>query len=1503
MTALGGRFISFLIDLPTLFVSGIALFYIGQKFKLERLSKITIGVLAVVAFISFSVLLYMDKINCPYPCLCNCDKGCLFNWFEGNYCTEGKLNGSEFMLSLQPFGSFHLDPHHFPSLLAIFLFILYPLFILAGYAFAMKLSERGRKPLPGSYSREDVKSYAKIATDLLTKNPKYSIVRYPDSQKGVNNLNEAIDRSIELIHKDGMRHFVKPGDRVLIKVNICGGNSINPASFTSLDVVKHVVDEVLDAGADQILICDADMIWTKFWPAVQAMTPRWDEWAKKKGDKVKLVNLSETELVYFDFGPNTVFEENEKPNKEIVSKELLIADVIISIPTMKMHQFTTVTLGMKNMYGTLPKVDKFYYHEKGLEDVLYWVNWAFAPTLTIIDGSIGGEAWGPLDPTALEYKTIVASNNVVWADAMAAKLMGLDPFNDIPYLRLARERMGEARSILPEIPKDVYFTPAQLVSAWELPRHSKDGSWKKADPKVQEHMFSLITRLQVIPGMVTFCNLIGDFIMWDASRLPLLKILQSAILQFLYETPQYWIDRSQQTQSTKNRKLFNQAIILIIAALSLAFFYLNGYFMPWVYNWSFEGTSAHPQFNYESLNSYIIYIIGFALAILLSRFFAMRMKTRPLITIIISSVAVGYLVESYAPLSWWWVYLHELNYSAPQLYYGFAMPPIYPLFVIPLFILSIVGLAHFISPAFAYLGLKGRRFRHVPYAAIILSMGAYLFTEGYLVRVGNSIYLFLIYAALFLLAFYYNTRNKLESNIALAVVAVSVGFIMEYFGAAAGYWTYPRALFNFPMLDISKNLSLTMIQNNFTLLNGDYYKTYIFNFTNIANLNPDLLTHGAAALWKEPIPFTTMPIFVSLSWSLNAWAACGLALLFGSSMSKAFVRDSAFDPNDPQAYIHQGDDRRKEHKYDEALKCYEKSIQMLSSQHEIDEAVEEYYHPEVLNTPLALADAWYGKGVALASLGNFKDAKDAYDQSLKQYQEAYPDLRSIKIAHAMHRKAVALQNLALQDSARIGGTQKEKKDLGFKEALCAYDDALEACRDALITNPEAIDLYADVWIDKALMLQEMGEHEKCLEVYGKAIEGAFKKYPHKLPELRDFRGFAHLYNADNSSQKNGYDKADEDFKEAKKLAGRLGDKNWQAFAAWGHGCILERKRDLIAAEQCFRTSLLDLRPKNPPFVWNDLGDVLLDQRKCDEALNAYEAALQYYFDLKGIETEQAWRGTSLMLIKLFAHAWEGKGDSHLCKAEVERELQAKKEKELGELEKKVNELEKKEQDLNEAKQRQEREGLKQEAEKLKEEVKCLRYEVECLKDEVECLRQEVEKHEQEGHRQADLSFKAYRQAIEQLDRLTLDSDSVSGKGNVLSKMMRYKEARESYEKAIKNSSIWPDDMAKILKGKAMVGKGNALFDTSNYDEALKCYQEASGIEEGKLCLAEKLEKMSKVMTPDILSKIEDKIKDTVEEFEKFAKDIKAPNKAAKAKTFAEAWQDREMYLSLMRYSD
>ena len=52
-----------------------------------------------------------------------------------------------------------------------------------------------------------------------------------------------------------------------------------------------------------------------------------------------------------------------------------------------------------------------------------------------------------------------------------------------------------------------------------------------------------------------------------------------------------------------------------------------------------------------------------------------------------------------------------------------------------------------------------------------------------------------------------------------------------------------------------------------------------------------------SGFWNYPLSNNDFPIFVSLSWALNTWAACGLAQIFGIDMSKAFPFTEKIDEN------------------------------------------------------------------------------------------------------------------------------------------------------------------------------------------------------------------------------------------------------------------------------------------------------------------------------------------------------------------------------------------------------------------------------------------------------------------------------------------------------------------------------------------------------------------------------------------------------------------------------
>jgi uncharacterized protein (DUF362 family) len=365
--------------------------------------------------------------------------------------------------------------------ISIFMLLLYPLWNLAGYLLALRLDQ-------GSFlwrivSFKDVKSQRSISSTRISV------------QRGAS-PRENTRKAIEKI--GGIEEYVKTGDKVLLKANICGGNPHIPGSFTSLEVVDEVVKMVQKAGA-QVSVIDSDMVWTKFDPVAEK--EGWKEYSLKTN--VPLMNLAKTDLIRFNFGQQSAI------GIVPVSKEMVEADVLISVATMKTHLLTNVTLAMKNMYGSFPEENKAKFHRFGIENVVFEVNKAFTPNLTIIDGSVGGEAFGPLSSKPLDFKTIIASNDVVAADSVACQLMGYNPL-EIKHLKLAHDAgLGDAKVIF-----DISTLPY---------KHKKDTKWEKPDPAVTKVYEDLIEIFLHIPGIQAFFDGAADFVLFGLATLPIFR--------------------------------------------------------------------------------------------------------------------------------------------------------------------------------------------------------------------------------------------------------------------------------------------------------------------------------------------------------------------------------------------------------------------------------------------------------------------------------------------------------------------------------------------------------------------------------------------------------------------------------------------------------------------------------------------------------------------------------------------------------------------------------------------------------------------------------------------------------------------------------------------------------------------------------------------------------------------------------------------------------------------
>jgi len=131
---------------------------------------------------------------------------------------------------------------------------------------------------------------------------------------------------------------------------------------------------------------------------------------------------------------------------------------IVHLPTTKCHLYTTTTGAMKNAFGGLLNTHRHYTHtwiHETLVDLLTIQKEIHTGLFAVMDGTTAGNGPGPRTMRPEVKNVILASADQVAIDAVAAKIMGMDPLS-LAYIRLAHERglgVGDPRDI--EIVGDV----------------------------------------------------------------------------------------------------------------------------------------------------------------------------------------------------------------------------------------------------------------------------------------------------------------------------------------------------------------------------------------------------------------------------------------------------------------------------------------------------------------------------------------------------------------------------------------------------------------------------------------------------------------------------------------------------------------------------------------------------------------------------------------------------------------------------------------------------------------------------------------------------------------------------------------------------------------------------------------------------------------------------------------------------------------------------------------
>ncbi len=119
-----------------------------------------------------------------------------------------------------------------------------------------------------------------------------------------------------------------------------------------------------------------------------------------------------------------------------------IGENIIHLPTVKTHVFTTTTGAMKNAFGGLLNEKRHWTHpviHETLVDLLMIQKKIHRGVFAVMDGTFAGDGPGPRCMIPHVKNVLLASADQVAIDAVAARMMGMDPLRDIKYIRLAHD--------------------------------------------------------------------------------------------------------------------------------------------------------------------------------------------------------------------------------------------------------------------------------------------------------------------------------------------------------------------------------------------------------------------------------------------------------------------------------------------------------------------------------------------------------------------------------------------------------------------------------------------------------------------------------------------------------------------------------------------------------------------------------------------------------------------------------------------------------------------------------------------------------------------------------------------------------------------------------------------------------------------------------------------------------------------------------------------------------
>jgi uncharacterized protein (DUF362 family) len=170
----------------------------------------------------------------------------------------------------------------------------------------------------------------------------------------------------------GIERFVKSGDTVVIKPNICVDyNPPEYAATTNPAVVATLVRLCQGAGAKRVQVMDMPFGGT---PASAYAMSGIEEAVKAAGGEMVIMNRAKF--------VETPIPEGRDIDAWEVYRDVVTADVLINVPIAKHHSLARLSLGLKNLLGVVTKPGHLH---ANLGQRVADLASLLRPTLTVVD--------------------------------------------------------------------------------------------------------------------------------------------------------------------------------------------------------------------------------------------------------------------------------------------------------------------------------------------------------------------------------------------------------------------------------------------------------------------------------------------------------------------------------------------------------------------------------------------------------------------------------------------------------------------------------------------------------------------------------------------------------------------------------------------------------------------------------------------------------------------------------------------------------------------------------------------------------------------------------------------------------------------------------------------------------------------------------------------------------------------------------------------------------------